>query len=41
MHDLYCPVGRHLYCRECHVSEFHASQCVHLSEFAQGLDFDC
>jgi hypothetical protein len=40
-HDTSCPRGRHACCLECHIPEFHSEPCVHLQEFANGLDFDC
>ncbi len=36
---LYCRRGCHPYCAECHRAM--QEPCVHLLEYAQGLDFDC
>jgi hypothetical protein len=35
-----CPRAHHDYCSECHLSSYHSDQCVHLREYAQGLDYD-
>jgi hypothetical protein len=35
-----CPRPHHAYCRECHLSVYHSEQCVHLRDYADGLDFD-
>jgi hypothetical protein len=37
---LYCRRGTHPYCSACHKTSYD-DPCVHLRDFAEGLDFEC